>query len=35
MNLGNDVEASAQLNKLINNYPNSEYVRKAKLILNK
>ena len=34
INLNNDKQANFELNKLINNYPNSEYVKKAKLILN-
>ena len=34
INLNNDKQANFELNKLINNYPNSEYVKKAQLILN-
>ena len=34
INLNNDKQANFELNKLINSYPNSEYVKKAKLILN-
>ena len=34
MNLNNEKQANYELKKLVTNYPNSEYVRKAKLILN-
>ena len=34
LSLNNEKQADYELNKLVNNYPNSEYVKKAKLILN-
>ena len=34
IHLNNEDQADYELNKLVNSYPNSEYVRKAKLILN-
>ena len=32
--LDDNEKADYELNKLVNNYPDSEYVKKAKLILN-